>query len=39
LFEGYEWTLLSAAGAVLAIGGILLALMSRRAVAAPPPAD
>ncbi|CAA9523222.1 MAG: Permease of the drug/metabolite transporter (DMT) superfamily [uncultured Sphingomonas sp.] len=39
LFEGYRWTLLSAAGAALAIGGIVLALSSRRPVAAPPPAD
>lgn len=40
LFEDYRWTPLSAAGAALAIGGILLALMSRRpAVAAGPPAD
>ena len=40
LFEGYEWTWLSAAGAALAIGGILLALMSRRqSVAAAPPSD
>lgn len=39
LFEGYDWTLLSASGAALAIGGMVLALMSRRQVAAPPPAD
>lgn len=39
LFEGYRWTPLAAAGAALAIGGILLALMSRRPVAAAPPAD
>jgi hypothetical protein len=40
LFEGYAWTLLSAAGAALAIGGILLAVMSRRqSVAAAPPSD
>jgi drug/metabolite transporter (DMT)-like permease len=39
LFEGYRWTLLSASGAALAIGGMVLALMSRRQVAAPPPAD
>jgi hypothetical protein len=39
LFENYRWTLLSASGAALAIGGILLALKSPRPVAAPPPAD
>jgi drug/metabolite transporter (DMT)-like permease len=40
IFEGYEWTLLSAAGAALAIGGMVLALMSRRqSVAAAPPSD
>ena len=39
-FEDYEWTLLSAAGAALAIGGMVLALMSRRqSVAAAPPSD
>ncbi len=39
LFEGYRWTALSAVGAALAIGGILLALTSRRNVAPAPPAD
>ena len=39
IFEDYRWTPLAAAGAALAIGGMLLALMSRRPVAAPPPAD
>ena len=39
LFEGYRWTPLAAIGAALAIGGMVLALMSRRQVAAPPPAD
>lgn len=39
LFEGYRWTALAAAGAALAIGGILLALMSRRPVAAAAAAD
>ena len=29
-FEGYRWSLLAAAGAVLAIGGMLLALAKRR---------
>jgi drug/metabolite transporter (DMT)-like permease len=29
-FEGYRWTLLSAAGAVLALGGMLLAIGGRR---------
>lgn len=32
LFEGYRWTLLSAAGAALAVGGMVLALMSRSSV-------
>ena len=39
LFEGYRWTLLSASGAALAIGGIVLAVMSRRPAAPAPPAD
>lgn len=30
LFEGYRWTLLAGAGAVLALGGMLLALGERR---------
>jgi len=29
-FEGYRWTSLSIAGAVLALGGMLLALAGRR---------
>jgi drug/metabolite transporter (DMT)-like permease len=37
--EGYRWTGLAAAGAVLAIGGMLLALMSRREVVPAPAAD
>jgi drug/metabolite transporter (DMT)-like permease len=39
LFEGYRWTALSVGGAALAIGGILLALMSRKPTAPPPPSD
>ena len=39
LFEGYRWTFLSAAGAALAIGGMLLALMSRRPAVASPASD
>ncbi|MFC7536415.1 DMT family transporter [Sphingomonas sp. GCM10030256] len=39
LFEGYRWTPLAAAGAALAIGGMLLALMSRRPVVPAPAAD
>ena len=39
LFEGYRWTLLSASGAALAIGGIILAVMSRRPATPAPPAD
>jgi drug/metabolite transporter (DMT)-like permease len=38
-FEGYRWTALSAGGATLAIGGMLLALMSRRPATPAPPAD
>ena len=38
-FEGYRWTALSAGGAVLAIGGMLLAMMSRRPATPAPPAD
>ena len=34
-FEGYRWTWLAGAGVVLALGGMLLALSGRRAVAAP----
>lgn len=30
LFEGYRWSLLAAAGGVLALGGVLLALAGRR---------
>jgi drug/metabolite transporter (DMT)-like permease len=39
LFEGYHWTLLSAAGAALAIGGIVLALMSRKTAVPAPSSD
>ena len=39
LFEGYRWTLLSACGAALAIGGIVLALMSRRPPVPAPSSD
>jgi drug/metabolite transporter (DMT)-like permease len=39
LFEGYRWTVLSAAGAALAIGGMVLAVMSRRPTTPAPPAD
>ncbi len=39
VFEDYRWTPLAAAGAALAIGGMLLAMMSRRPVAPAPPAD
>ncbi len=39
LFEGYRWTGLAAAGAALAIGGMLLAMAGRREVVAAPPAD
>ena len=39
LFEGYRWTPLAASGAALAIGGMLLALWSRRTSVAAPPAD
>jgi drug/metabolite transporter (DMT)-like permease len=39
LFESYQWTLLSAAGAALAIGGMLLAVMSRRGPVPAPVAD
>ena len=39
IFEGYRWTLLSAAGAALAIGGIVLALMSRRSAVSAPSSD
>jgi drug/metabolite transporter (DMT)-like permease len=37
--EGYRWTGLAAAGAVLAIGGMVLALMSRREVVPAPASD
>lgn len=36
LFEGYRWTPLAAIGAALAIGGMVLALMSRRSPALNP---
>ncbi|MCW3797979.1 EamA family transporter [Sphingomonas sp. BN140010] len=39
IFEGYRWTLLSAAGAALAIGGIVLALLSRRPAVPAPSSD
>ncbi|RST29942.1 EamA family transporter [Sphingomonas ginkgonis] len=39
LLEGYRWTGLSIAGAVLAIGGILAALSARRPRVPEPPAD
>jgi drug/metabolite transporter (DMT)-like permease len=39
LFEDYRWTPLAAAGAALAIGGMVLALMSRREVVPSPSAD
>ena len=39
LFEGYRWTPLAAAGAALAIGVMLLAMMSRRPAVAAPAAD
>ncbi|WP_300973590.1 DMT family transporter [Sphingomonas sp. LHG3406-1] len=35
--EGYRWTPLAAAGAALAIGGMVLALGARRSPAPPPP--
>jgi len=38
-FEGYRWTGLAAAGAVLAIGGMVLALAGRREVVPSPCAD
>jgi drug/metabolite transporter (DMT)-like permease len=39
MFEDYQWTVLSAAGAALAIGGMVLAVMSRRSPAPAPLAD
>jgi len=39
LFEGYRWTPLAAAGAALAIGGMVLAVMSRRPAVPAPSSD
>jgi drug/metabolite transporter (DMT)-like permease len=39
LFEGYRWTPLAAAGAALAIGGMVLAVSARKPPAPPPVAD
>ena len=39
LFESYRWTPLAAAGAVLAMAGMVWALTSRREVVPSPPAD